>query len=150
MSDKYHYQTIAWGLAERFHSGQRYGERPYLHHLSEVCEGTRRAATDLGYDAEGIDKICAVAILHDVLEDSDCDLTDLSMAGIPKDMQLAIINLTKVGGESYEDYLKGVRSTQMSLIVKREDTMANLTQSQKEGDVRRIIKYVKQLSRLYL
>lgn len=143
------YQSIAWGLAEEYHKGQRYGKHPYTYHLSQVCEGSRRAATKKIKHSLVLDMACAVAILHDILEDTECTKSDLIYAGLP----LAIVNsvciLTKSQDKDYEEYIDDVLSDKMALLVKREDTMRNLTQSQHEGNAKRIRKYSKQLALLY-
>lgn len=149
MSDKYPLQTIAWELAEKYHQGQRYGKHPYIYHLSQVCEGTRRASTKRGYHGLGIDKACSVAILHDVLEDSSCTVGDLINAELPLEVCLAVTCLTKSKDVTYDHYIARILHNEMALMVKREDTMMNLTQSQHEGSIKRVNKYANQLARLY-
>lgn len=145
----YEYQSIAWDLAEKHHQGQRYGKFPYTYHLNQVCEGVRRSAKKLNHDASYVDQACAVAILHDILEDTECTSADLLSIGLPIPVVEAVDRLTKIDGESYEGYIHHILHDSLALMVKREDTMMNLTQSQHEGSVKRVNKYATQLARLY-
>jgi|26BtaG_2_1085354.scaffolds.fasta_scaffold08542_1 (p)ppGpp synthase/HD superfamily hydrolase len=140
---------LAWKIAVEAHGDQMYGSKPYIHHLLQVFEGTKRSAK--AYNPAGVilDEVCAVAILHDVLEDTDITPGKLVIAGLPFNVVSSIITLTKYKGEDYDRYISGIKKDTMALMVKREDTMKNLTQSQKEGNNKRIIKYSNQLKLLY-
>lgn len=58
---------LAMELARHFHEGQKYGDKPYWHHLvqvSDICQ-------DFIDAPEGSD-LYTIAILHDILEDTEC------------------------------------------------------------------------------
>ena len=65
--------------------------------------------------------------------------------GISMRVVSALVAISKVEGESYEDYIKKVRSNPDATFVKKHDTLCNLTQSLREGNSKRIKKYAKQL-----
>lgn len=117
-----------------FHGGQMYGEKPYSYHLFEV----RSKLLDQDEDTQ------VVAILHDVLEDTACTYWEIE-AKFGTAVAKAVARLTKVEGLEYDDYIEGIRDNPMALKVKIADTLCNLTQSHKEGNLKRIRKYSKQM-----
>lgn len=50
-----------------------------------------------------------VALLHDVVEDSDWTLEDLRMEGLPEEVVQAVGILTKKRNENYEEYILRVK-----------------------------------------
>lgn len=126
-------------LAKKYHEGQLYGDVPYLDHLYAVAES---AAENYHKCAE--DQIFAIGLLHDILEDTACTREELlEIFGI--DITRAVIALSKFKGETYTDYILKVRENAWALHVKTHDTLCNLTESVKQGDKRRILKYSRQL-----
>jgi (p)ppGpp synthase/HD superfamily hydrolase len=85
--------AVAEAIAVLAHRGQtdKAGE-PYIGH-------PRRVAARLTGAKEK-----AVALLHDVLEDSAFTSADLAEAGIPGDVIADVINLTRGENQSVEDY----------------------------------------------
>lgn len=76
--------------AERQHRGQvDKADRPYIEH-------PRRVAARLETPEEQ-----AVALLHDVLEDTDTTVDDLRSVGFPESVIDAIVVLTKTSDEPY-------------------------------------------------
>ena len=55
----------------------------------------------------------AVALLHDVIEDSDYTEKDLLNCGIPSEVVNAVLCLTKEEGEDYEMFIKRVLSNRL-------------------------------------
>lgn len=102
-------------IAYKFHLGQKdKAGRSYMEHLSFVAHNV---------DTDD-DKI--VAYLHDVLEDTDCTADDLlNKYGIEPELVDAIIAITKIKGESYNDYLKRVGENDISRRVKLKDILHN-------------------------
>jgi len=125
------------GLVRKYHEGQNYGVVPYWRHLHAVSCRVR----DTGGDSE----LQAIAWLHDILEDTNCTVAVLSENQMSLRVIDAVLHLTKVEGESYNDYLAKVKSNDDALIVKKWDTFCNLNQSLRDADSRRIKKYAKQL-----
>lgn len=69
----------------------------------------------------------AVALLHDVLEDTKVTVMDLKRKGISKEVIEAVELLTKKKGQSYKDYLKELKKNEMARAVKIEDMLDNLS-----------------------
>lgn len=130
-------EIIALNLVDMYHAGQKYGDAPYWHHLQDVAVSVAKAGGD---DAQ-----LAIAWLHDCLEDTACTGVVLLENGISMRVVSAVVAMSKVEGESYEDYIKKVRSNPDASFVKKHDTLCNLTQSLREGNSKRIKKYAKQL-----
>lgn len=68
----------------------------------------------------------AVALLHDVVEDSEYTAKDLMEAGIPSHVVGAVECLTKVDGEAYEDFIDRVQSNPLAAAVKIADLEDNM------------------------
>lgn len=132
---------IAYELAEKYHAGQMYGDRPYLYHLNAVVESIKRKWGD------GNKALLAVAVLHDILEDTDCTEEILKEA-VGKDVTKFVVALTKVDGENYENYIYRVREFHYSKEVKIHDTLCNLTESIMADSAYRVKKYSNQLQLL--
>ena len=60
----------------------------------------------------------AVALLHDVIEDSDVTADDLLAAGLSNEVVTAVQILTKKKGQNYQEYLKKVKSNNLARVVK--------------------------------
>lgn len=131
-----HQAFIAQQVAEAAHIGQMYGERSYVHHLIEVSEMVSRMG---GGDTER-----AVAWLHDTIEDTSITAGWLTKR-FSEDVVGAVVAMSKVDGESYEDYIVKVRANPIAKLVKIADTLCNLTNSVIESNLYRIDKYAKQL-----
>ncbi len=67
-----------------------------------------------------------VAVLHDVVEDSDYTVEDLRAKGFPDDILSAVAALTKPDDMSYEKYLAIVRQNPIALKVKLADLEDNI------------------------
>ena len=86
-----------------------------------------------------------VAVLHDVVEDSDWTLAQLAAEGFPAEVVAALDCLTRRAQESYEEFIGRVVSNPLAARVKRydlEDNM-NLTRLRQIGerDLERIQRY---------
>lgn len=126
----------ALDVAMFHHGDQMYGTKPYSYHLLQVCNRVT--------DAGGDETAQMVAILHDILEDTYCLYEELAREfGVV--VARAVLSLTKQHGMPYDEYIEGVRSNPIALKVKIADTLCNLTQSHKEGNLKRIRKYSKQM-----
>ncbi|MCW6667093.1 GTP pyrophosphokinase [Aerococcaceae bacterium NML190938] len=67
----------------------------------------------------------AVALLHDVLEDSDYTAGDLLVAGLPYKIVEAVEILTKHPEESYDEYLSKIKRNDLARVVKIADLTHN-------------------------
>jgi (p)ppGpp synthase/HD superfamily hydrolase len=87
----------------------------------------------------------SVALLHDVIEDSDMTAAELLAEGIPDEVVSAVLCLTKQAEESYQDFVLRAKQNPIARKVKIADIednlnvlrIANLT----EKDLARIAKY---------
>ena len=87
----------------------------------------------------------AVALLHDVIEDTDVTVNDLKEAGFSDEVVLAVSVITKKAGEDYEEYLDRVKQNPIALRVKIADMEHNSDISRiknpTEKDLKRLEKY---------
>ncbi len=93
-----------------------------------------------------------VAVLHDAIEDSNLTITDLVKQGFPDFITEAIAAITKLEGETYENYILRVKSNAIAHKVKIADVMHNLDITRianpTEKDFQRLEKYKKVLQDL--
>ena len=128
----------AIALAAKVHEEQTdKGGKPYILHPIRMM---MRLRTD---DEE----LMAIAILHDVVEDSDVTLEDLYMMGFSVRIIAGVDALTKREGESYDDFIHRCAANPDSKLVKREDIKDNSDVTRLKGltekDFRRMEKYCK-------
>ncbi|VAW82340.1 hypothetical protein MNBD_GAMMA12-949 [hydrothermal vent metagenome] len=89
----------------------------------------------------------AVALLHDVIEDSEMTADDLLQGGIPATVVSAVQDLTKVRGESYEKFIDRVLTNKLASKIKKADIEDNINvlrlRSITNEDFQRVAKYHK-------
>lgn len=141
MAKQHDVYDVAYNLAYRYHDGQQYGDHPYTYHLLAVVESVRRKWGD------GNRALLAVAILHDILEDTKLTEAELIEA-VGKDITKCVVALSKVDGEKYDDYIYRVKEYHYSKEVKIHDTLCNLTESIIADSAYRVKKYSNQLQLL--
>ena len=94
----------------------------------------------------------AVALLHDVLEDSPYTAEELILAGLPETVVTAVQVLTKKKGQDYQQYLELVKSNPIARCVKLADLKHNSDLSRlatiTEKDLERFEKYKKAIDYL--
>lgn len=132
---------VAYALADKYHAGQMYGDFPYIYHLTAVVDSIKRKWGDGNRD------LLAIAILHDILEDTSLSEEELKKA-VGKDICKCVVALTKVDGEKYEEYIYRVKEFHYSKEVKIHDTLCNLTESIMADSAYRVKKYSNQLQLL--
>ena len=123
-------------IAVEAHRGQR--DRTgatYIVHPMRVMAG-------VGSDIEKM-----VAILHDVVEDTDWTLERLKQEGFPTDVIEALDCVTQREGEEYDDFVKRSASNQIARKVRLADLEHNMDARRlsnvTEKDVERMKKYVR-------
>lgn len=127
---------MAQNLVEKFHAGQKYGNRPYTDHLYSVYNSVANGSTD--------ERLQVVALLHDILEDTDC--TENLLRHLFEDNIVdAVVALSKQENELRGDYLIRVKKNEMARVVKMHDTLCNLKESLSWMDKKRVAKYTDQL-----
>jgi (p)ppGpp synthase/HD superfamily hydrolase len=132
-------------IAEQAHEGQRdKAGAPYILHPLRVM---MKMATE----AEQI-----IAVLHDVVEDTDWTMEQLQQEGYNREILDALDCLARRDGEEYGDFIKRVKQNPLSVKVKVADLEDNLDVSRLKGvtdtDAKRLEKYqqaLKMLSNLH-
>lgn len=88
-----------------------------------------------------------VALLHDVIEDTNCTINDLVKIGFDNEIIEAVECLTKREGEQYENYIKRVNQNPIARRVKINDMKHNSDLSRLKNptpeDIKRVEKYKK-------
>ena len=126
----------AIAIAVEAHAGQkdRSGASYILHPLRVMA----RVSTD-------DEKI--VAILHDVVEDTDWTFDDLRKEGFSEEIIIALDGVTKREGEPYEDFVKRSATNQLARRVKIADLEDNMDLRRNESlapkDLERFNKYLR-------
>lgn len=136
-------QIKAMQMALDAHKGQMYGDKDYSYHLVSVVEKCK----ELYESCDNAENLIAVAWLHDVIEVSSINATMIYYR-LGAEIANAVVSVTKVKRESYNDYIHRVKNNSIGLKVKIADTLCNLEESIKIQDERRIKRYTKQLQLL--
>jgi len=137
----YHLLEKAISIALAAHKGQvDKGGNPYILHPIRVMGSVKTMEEKI------------IALLHDVVEDSDITIEQLKKEGFSESTLEAINLLTKTSDCSYEDYLLRIKSNKLALEIKKADLMDNLDNSRlaelNSSDYKRIDKYKKALDLL--
>ena len=123
-------------LCTNAHHGQfDKGGRPYILHPLRVMSFLKTDDEELQ----------CIALGHDVIEDTKTTYKDLTEAGISQRVQDGIRALTKVPGETYEEYKERVFASKDAMTVKMCDLRHNSDIRRLKGvtekDIARIAKY---------
>ena len=121
-------------IAARTHAGQTdKGGAPYILHPLRVMLRVAPGAQQI------------VAVLHDVVEDSDVTFEDLEREGFAAEVISGLRSVTKVAGESYEDFVARAARDPVGKAVKLADLMENSDLSRiaqpSQKDLERVAKY---------
>ena len=139
---KYEALSTAISIATMAHEGMYdRGGKPYILHPLHLM-------TSLLFDTE----LAIIAVLHDVVEDSDVLLEDLVHAGFSPRVTRALGLLTHTIGVPYEEYIEGICGSYDAIRVKRKDLEHNSDITRLKGitdkDLARTKKYHKAFTRL--
>jgi (p)ppGpp synthase/HD superfamily hydrolase len=133
----------AIALAARAHRGQRYPspeQEPYIFHPLRVMLSVVKPGDQI------------VAVLHDVVEDTDLELRDLVEAGYRTEIVAAVDSLTHRDHESYDEYIGRVATNEVACRVKLADLRDNLANNRRlptsPDNAERIARYGRALKRL--
>lgn len=110
-----HAETVA--LRGHFGQVNHHDGEPYILHVQRVFIATRDAGLSELHQA--------VAWLHDVLEDTPVTISDLQREFPAFGIVVAVVALTKVKGESNEDYYTRVATNEIARAVKLHDLHDN-------------------------
>ncbi len=128
-------------LATRAHAGQTdRGGQPYILHPLRVM-------LKMSSDEARI-----VAILHDVLEDTDVTAHDLAAEGFSEEIITAVQAMSRREDESYEDFITRAKQNSIARTVKIADIEDNMDPSRNNDpsvkDMERLSKYGRALDDL--
>lgn len=123
-------------LATNAHAGQfDKGGKPYILHPLAVM-------ALLNSDDE---ELQCIALLHDVIEDTKTTWKDLEEIGCTPRIINAVAALTKMPGQSYDEYKEGVFNNKEAMLVKMADLRHNTDIRRLKGvsqkDIDRLAKY---------
>lgn len=111
--------------------------KPYIHHLMRVANGV------LGNSLLR-ESLTVIGLLHDLIEDTDWTAEDLRKE-FPDDVVDAVVALTKVDGENYEQYVQRVMTNELAIRVKISDLKDNMDVTRLpelgEYEIKRLKKY---------
>lgn len=128
-------------LAATRHSGQRdKGGLPYVLHPLKVSHYLK--TTDL--------ELMVIAIGHDLVEDTETTYAELLELGFSPRVVNGIRCLTKVKGETYEEYKKKVKSNRDSILVKMCDLRHNTDIRRLKGVTQKDLERVQKYHEFYL
>ena len=122
MSDAQHLLESALAIAGRAHEGQTdKSGLPYIGHVMRVVDAV---ASPLGKVA---------AALHDVVEDTDMTIEDLTAAGFPESVTEAVDALTRRPTEPYMEFVRRAGTNLLAREVKMADLLDNADPSRLAG-----------------
>lgn len=138
----------AMKLSFDYHKGQMYGKLGYYTgHIDPVTTQAEVIARGLGWDDEQVRQVVAASYLHDILEDTPCELLTLHDSGIPQLVISAVEILTK-GCESHNQYLNSISGSRIATVVKLADSMVNLRACLSDGKAIKALKYSNNINHL--
>ena len=128
-------------LAKKHHKGQTdKAGKPYIEHPLRVMNQMKS------------EKEKIVAVLHDIVEDTDISLNDLRNEGFSEEVVSAVECLTKQDGENYDSYIERISFNPLAVKIKLADLEDNrdLTRLPQvtDKDLERLEKYDKALEKL--
>ena len=135
------YLDRAIELAKQHHEGQTdKAGKPYIEHPLRVMNQVESEEEKI------------VAVLHDIVEDTDISLNDLRNEGFSEEVVSAVECLTKQDGENYDSYIERISFNPLAVKIKLADLEDNrdLTRLPQvtDKDLERLEKYDKALEKL--
>ena len=147
MQTIYDVKQHAYEIMELAHHGQcDKGGNAYFTHPFRVSKEVKNYFT---WKHTEFDKFIAecVALLHDVIEDSDITADDLVNEGFEHAIVNRVVRMTRKEGESYMDYIKRIGEDNICRLVKMCDLKDNMDITRLENvtdkDFDRLKKYHK-------
>ena len=93
------------------------------------------------------EELSCIAVLHDIIEDTNVTIDDLIDAGFTTRVINAVNLLTKKNGQTHEEYVAGIITNRDAMLVKKCDLRHNMDIRRLKGvsekDVKRLEKYAK-------
>jgi len=108
-------------LAKQYHQGQTYNGKTYYNaHLIPVMQ-----LAEIISPEDLKEKVVLVAILHDILEDTNCDPECIKKA-FGTEVLESVLFLTKKAKIGYNKYFKDISNNKIAKIVKTADRLVNI------------------------
>jgi (p)ppGpp synthase/HD superfamily hydrolase len=125
-------------IAAHYHLNQTdKSGKPYILHCLRVMDKVKSKESE----------VKQIAVLHDLLEDTDCFPGELRRAGFSSRVTNALTLLTHTNDETYEDYINSVCTCRDAMLVKLADLRHNSDITRLKGvtekDLKRMAKYHK-------
>ena len=121
---------LAKQLSRHFHKGQKYGEHDYFeYHILGVLKTLYRVSKE-----HPTEEMVIVALLHDVLEDTECTWETLHNI-FGRDMADYVNCLSYVKGYDKEQYLKDISIYPVTRMVKYADSLFNYDECVGNGEL---------------
>lgn len=119
---------LATQVAARAHQHQvRKDGTPYIAHPTRVAIRAASSVSGICQPGEGLDlEIQIVAMLHDVVEDTDMTLDHLRELGFSPSVVEAVDKLTRRPGETYKDFILRIKPNVVAKYVKLADIDDNI------------------------
>lgn len=128
-------------LATNRHAGQfDRGGNPYILHPLKV----------MYYLKSNDEELQCIALAHDLVEDTETTYTELREMGFTERIIQGIVTLTKVPGESYEEYKIRVKSNSDAVKVKMADLRHNTDVRRLKGVTDKDLARMEKYHRFYL
>lgn len=121
---------LATHLAREFHHGQFRRDRVTDYILHPIAVSNHPSL-------KNDEKARAVAMLHDILEDTEATAELLLNRGVDKDIVEAVEVLTKRDNKTYEAYLYRVLDNEMARKVKIADMICNLADDPTDRQIKK-------------
>lgn len=136
MKNQWEMLSVAIAIASRAHcTVLDKGGQPYILHPMRVMNNVSKTDPEL----------MQIAILHDVVEDSEYTVDDLIEEGFSPRVVDALVKLTHIPNVSYKQYIKSIKTNVDATLVKISDIEDNSQISRLKGlrekDINRMIKY---------
>lgn len=133
--------TKAILLAAKAHDGQTdKGGNPYILHPIRLASKAKTIEESI------------IAVLHDVVEDSNMTLFDLKNDGFSSNVIAALDCLTRRADESYEEFIKRIKlnplASKVKLLDLEDNCDINRIPQPTEADYARIDRYKKAIAEL--
>lgn len=116
-------------IATTAHAGEfrRDNKTPYVEHLFAVENRVKQFGLEYR----------AVALLHDIMENTKITANDLLVSGVPVNVVTAVQLLTKTPDRSYKDYLLLIKPNELARKVKIADMLSNLADDPTDYQIRK-------------
>ena len=122
-------------VTNRFNGKYDKGGKPYVLHCLKVMHYLKTEDEELQ----------CVALGHDLVEDTGTTYSELRNLGFSERVVEGIRSLTKVPGETPEEYLEKIKGNRDAILVKLQDLRHNSDirrlKGVKEKDIHRMVKY---------